>query len=151
MSILNAKNSIRKRVALGAACVALAIAGTSPAFAVTGTTLTAEQQADVTALVAKLLDLAKNLSATSSEGTFEGAFADALSGYSAAVIKAAMDQVAGTPGIPSNAVAAAQRLSRSYASTGTGGGTGAVGGQGGLASGSGPGFTSGGGGSNYSQ
>jgi len=147
-----AKNSLARRVASVAAVALLAVAGTSAvASAATTTTLTSEQQSQVSALTAKLLALAKAQSETASEGTYTGLFADALSGYDAAVIEAALGQVAGTPGLTPTAVKAATTLRRSYAANGATGATGATGGFGGVPSSGSPGFSGGGGGSNYGQ
>lgn len=149
------KNSLLGRVASVAAVIALASASV-PVMAMAATTtsaLTAEQQSQVTALTAKLLGLAKAQSETTSEGSFTGLFVDALSGYDAQVVAAALAQVAGTPGLNAAAVRAATNLGRAYAANGSTGGTGAVGqgGFGGLPSTGSPGFSSGGGGSNYGQ
>ena len=108
------QNSILRRgvVALAATVLTMAVGG--QAFAVAPVTLTTEQQSQVAALTTKLLDIAKKLSPTSSEGTFEGAFADAATGYSAEVIMAALSEVAGTPVFP-----VPQRLRRSASMTNT--------------------------------
>ncbi|MBR7619199.1 hypothetical protein JKL49_07335 [Phenylobacterium sp. 20VBR1] len=152
MSKLELLNSIRRRTLFASLAIAVATAAAPATYAATTPVLTSEQQAQVSALATKLTNLVKDRSADSSEGDFQGAMADAVSGYSAEVIAAALAQVAGTPGLPANAIAAAKGLQRQYASnSGTGGGTGAVGGQGGTAFGSGPGFVGGGGGSNYGQ
>jgi hypothetical protein len=147
------RNSPIRRVGLALGLSLLLTAATEPTMALAKATLSPQEQSQAAALVAKLLDIAKSLSPGSSEGAYEGAFADALSGYSPAAIEAALAQIAGTPGLPVNALAAARRLDIIYAQNGANTGTGAIGGLGATPLGfGGPGFTAGGGGgSNYTQ
>ncbi len=151
MVIKSAKNSLVTRVVAVAAVALFSIAGSAvSAQAATATTaLTSEQQSQINALTAKLLDLAKTQPDTASEGAFTGLFVDAASGYDARVIEAAMTQVEGTPGISVAAKKAAANLRRSYAQNGSTGATGALGGFGGLPSSGAPGFSGGGGGAGY--
>lgn len=149
MVIKSAKNSLATRVVAAAAVALFSLSGAVVSAQAATTTLTAEQTSQVNALASKLLDLAKAQPENASEGAFTGLFVDAVSGYDATVIEAALARVEGTPGLPGSATKAAQKLRRSYASNGSTGATGALGGFGGLPSSGAPGFSGGGGGSGY--
>ena len=139
------KRSFVIQLSAGLAAGSLFFAPAS-SFAIATPTLSVEQQSQVTALVAKLLSAAKALPDTASSGAFEGAFADAATGFSNDVIAAAMGQIQGTPGLPANAKLAAGRLQAQYASNRGPGGTGALGGLGNAPFAGAPGYSGGGGG-----
>jgi len=147
------RNSSFRRVMTILGAVVLFASVAEPTLALAAPVLNSQQKQEASELATKLLGIIKARSANSSKGDYEGALADAVSGYDADVIAAALADVAGTPGLPANALAAAGQLSSSYAPNGVGQGTGALGGNfGGTPNSTTPGFSGGGGGgggSNY--
>jgi hypothetical protein len=138
----------------GSRIAAIALAGAFIGFAAAplaqaqSTSLTTEEQSQESALVQKALDAIRALPATSSQGSYLGVLFDAAEGYSSAVVAAAMNQVAGTPGLPAAAQAAAHRVARAYedSSSGSGHAFNSFGFNGTLPGLGAPGFASGGGG-----
>jgi hypothetical protein len=150
MKISKQQNSSMRRVATILGAAALLMTTAQPTVVLAKPELSSLQRSQASELASKLVDLAKSLGPNATEGAFEGAFADAVTGYDTAVIEAALADVAGTPGLSEKALRAARRLGKVYAANdGDGPGTGAVGGNGGTAGYGGPGFSGGGGGSNY--
>jgi hypothetical protein len=142
----------RAATAIGAALL-LAVAA-APGGASATAELSPAEQSQAGALSSQLLAIANGLPPGSSVASFEGAFAGALGGYSAAVVEAALAALAGTPGLPANAKLAASELETSYAENGGPPGSHAEGGFGSSpSSDDGPGFSGGGGGggSNYGK
>jgi hypothetical protein len=131
--------------ALAGALIGLAAA---PVAQAQSSGLTTEEQSQESALVAKAMDAIRALPASSNVGVYMGALFEAGEGYSATVIAAAMNQIAGTPGLPAAAQAAARRVARIYQDAANSGhsGSNSLGFNGTLPGLGSPSFASGGGG-----
>jgi hypothetical protein len=143
-----------KNLNRGSRIAAIVLAGAFISFAAAplaqaqSASLTTEEQGQESNLVQKALDAIRSMPVTSSQGAYLGALFDVSQGYSSAVIAAAMNQVAGTPGLPAAAQAAAHRVARTYEDAAASGhaSSNSMGFNGTLAGMGSPGFASGGGG-----
>lgn len=148
------QKSMAWRAVAAALSAGLLMSAVMPAGALADTRqMSSQDTAKVAALTSKILALVNGMPTSSSEGAFEGVMVDAAQGFDAFIIVAALENVAGTPGVPAAVVAAAHRLERAFGEDHhhDNGDNGLLGGIPGLTA---PGFASGGGGgtaSSYTQ